>query len=716
MNATELRRLSCLLIAVTSCACGRFSRAADVTSTWTAAGVTANWSDPASWDTPTAPNNGATTYDAVIASGLATVDAPITVDGLALLGSSRLGGPEIVTVATAAIWQGREIGNAGVAVAAGATLDITGSVTRTLANGATLSIAGDATLTGSGNVDTFAGSPATSVTVSVESGGVLDLQSNADFTDGANDSDVFVRYGMLAIAGELKKTTSTGETRIAADWSVNNMGVIAAESGTLRFSSASSNFNNDGTASVAAGATLAVGGGLSTGAWNVAAGGQLVIDPATSAGAQTVSGAIANDGDIAVRGRLDVAPGASYSGSGAFALENGGRLGGTAPMMLANFNWSGGRIDHTGGITVPATGTAPQMTVSGSNSKRLGNGAALTIEGTALVTSTSNIDSLASSATPATVTIGAGGLLDLASDAGLSDGFAGSNPSAVASSLAIDGTLRKSAGGGTSHVHDNWSVENNGLVEATNGALQFHGDFQHHGTVNAEGGHVRFEGDVAGSGNFTGAGTVTMAGSYAPGAGPRAIGFGGDLSLTTANAFFIELGGTTPGSQYDQLSVAGTASLGGTLSVSFVDLGSGLFEPAVGDEFEIISAAAVSGGFSTLALPTLSAGFWQPLYGADHFTLRIASSLPADFDDDGDVDGDDLTNWQAGYGALDAEKADGDENLDGQVTGRDFLAWQRQFTPPAPLEGPAAVAAVPEPATAALLLVGLLAWRAARKR
>ena len=59
-------------------------------------------------------------------------------------------------------------------------------------------------------------------------------------------------------------------------------------------------------------------------------------------------------------------------------------------------------------------------------------------------------------------------------------------------------------------------------------------------------------------------------------------------------------------------------------------------------------------------------------------------SLPGDFDDDGDVDADDLADWQEGYGT--------------QYDGRDFLTWQRNYTGS---QG-AALQAVPEPASATI--------------
>jgi hypothetical protein len=54
---------------------------------------------------------------------------------------------------------------------------------------------------------------------------------------------------------------------------------------------------------------------------------------------------------------------------------------------------------------------------------------------------------------------------------------------------------------------------------------------------------------------------------------------------------------------------------------------------------------------------------------------------PADFNRNGTTSGDDLTHWSDGYGlSHGASKSDGDADGDGDVDGRDFLAWQRNYS------------------------------------
>jgi hypothetical protein len=86
----------------------------------------------------------------------------------------------------------------------------------------------------------------------------------------------------------------------------------------------------------------------------------------------------------------------------------------------------------------------------------------------------------------------------------------------------------------------------------------------------------------------------------------------------------------------------------------------------------------------------------------DDVRLDASPLATADFDADGDVDGNDLATWQTAYGVTSA----GDATGDGETNGADFLAWQRQFTGEAELM--AVSVAVPEPGVTIMLLIGLL--------
>jgi hypothetical protein len=180
----------------------------------------------------------------------------------------------------------------------------------------------------------------------------------------------------------------------------------------------------------------------------------------------------------------------------------------------------------------------------------------------------------------------------------------------------------------------------------------------------------------------------------------------GQYTMTSFGASIeMEIGGTIPGLEYDQLfsvdptNVITIGSANTQLNVSLIN---GFF-PSNGDVFTLIdTVGTMSANFNSINLPALPSGYaWSNVSDANTIAYQLIAPLAADFDVDGDVDGDDLMFWQTGYGtSMDAVKIDGDADEDGDVDGRDFLAWQRQFGSGIPTAG---VASVPEPSTLLLL-------------
>ncbi|MBA3482437.1 MAG: hypothetical protein H0T51_11535 [Pirellulales bacterium] len=88
----------------------------------------------------------------------------------------------------------------------------------------------------------------------------------------------------------------------------------------------------------------------------------------------------------------------------------------------------------------------------------------------------------------------------------------------------------------------------------------------------------------------------------------------------------------------------------------------------------------------------------------------------ADFDGDGDVDGQDFLTWQRGLGTM-GDKPDGNANGDNTIDAADLAIWKAQFGPGTPAA--LAAAAVPEPSTwamAALACAACLALAAPPRR
>lgn len=93
-----------------------------------------------------------------------------------------------------------------------------------------------------------------------------------------------------------------------------------------------------------------------------------------------------------------------------------------------------------------------------------------------------------------------------------------------------------------------------------------------------------------------------------------------------------------------------------------------------------------------------------------------ARTITADFDGDGNVDGDDLLALIVGFGKSGgASLTDGDANRDGRVDRTDLDVWRQQLGTANRLAGgPLVSASIPEPSTAALLAMALCAicfWR-----
>ncbi|MEQ8211283.1 MAG: pre-peptidase C-terminal domain-containing protein [Lacipirellulaceae bacterium] len=87
----------------------------------------------------------------------------------------------------------------------------------------------------------------------------------------------------------------------------------------------------------------------------------------------------------------------------------------------------------------------------------------------------------------------------------------------------------------------------------------------------------------------------------------------------------------------------------------------------------------------------------------------LTASFAADFDNDGDVDRDDLAQWRGDYGL----NENSDANDDGLSNGLDFLSWQNEFG-----SGNSQVAAstsVPEPTASSLFLLLILIGAAGRR-
>jgi hypothetical protein len=203
-------------------------------------------------------------------------------------------------------------------------------------------------------------------------------------------------------------------------------------------------------------------------------------------------------------------------------------------------------------------------------------------------------------------------------------------------------------------------------------------------------------GAFSGTGGSTGGGDIFFEGDLRPGNSPASVTFENNVSFGSAAGLKIELGGTTLGTQYDQVQVLGQLALDGTLDVLLING----FTPVAGSSFDILNWGSLSGTFSSIVLPTLGAGLtWNTsqLYTAGVLSIGV----PGDFNANGTVEASDYLVWRKGLGAI--------------YTQGDYDVWRANFgkaagSGSAMLLLPAAStgAAVPEPTSIVLCLAGAI--------
>jgi hypothetical protein len=136
----------------------------------------------------------------------------------------------------------------------------------------------------------------------------------------------------------------------------------------------------------------------------------------------------------------------------------------------------------------------------------------------------------------------------------------------------------------TGNATVNGNFVNNGLVQGPNGSGQ----------------ELTFTQFVKGAGSTTG--NIEYAGSYSPGNSPAVI-TAENIEFDPTSTLILEIGGLTPGTQYDQLDISGKAILGGTLQIALING----FTPTAGESFHILNGA-MTGTFANLNLAPLPAG------------------------------------------------------------------------------------------------------------
>jgi len=147
------------------------------------------------------------------------------------------------------------------------------------------------------------------------------------------------------------------------------------------------------------------------------------------------------------------------------------------------------------------------------------------------------------------------------------------------------------------------TLNNNGIIQLNANMLTVTGSCFNAGILKGNGTLV--------NANFANAGRL------APGNSAGTLSFTGNLANN--GMVDMEIGGTTAGTKYDQIKITGNVTLSGTLNVTLING----YTPVLGDEFTIIDAASLTGTFTTVNLPEITARAWETSYDKVNGTLTL---------------------------------------------------------------------------------------------
>ncbi|MCA9048627.1 MAG: hypothetical protein KDA89_07850, partial [Planctomycetaceae bacterium] len=165
-----------------------------------------------------------------------------------------------------------------------------------------------------------------------------------------------------------------------------------------------------------------------------------------------------------------------------------------------------------------------------------------------------------------------------------------------------------------------------GQIDVDQGTLRFLAQYQHQdGTLHLNGTSVSLSSElVVHQGEITGTGTIVgdirSSGTVRPGGSGNTgeLIVAGNYVQEAAGALQMEIGGLQSVADFDRLTVSGTASLNGTLSVGLLNG----FVPAHDEQAEVISATTVMGSFvSTLGNPVAPDTYLEPVLQTMHVVL-----------------------------------------------------------------------------------------------
>jgi hypothetical protein len=581
--------------------------------------------------------------------------------------------------------------NSTVNIGAGNTLQLSGPF---INGNATLNVQNNASLTvgAGGGTTTYPGA------VLNISGGYADLKTLTyngglvNFTAGSLSYLGNLEVGVGGLLGTDVTLGASQQLTLSGTTTIDPFHTLALSGGTLSTGGLVVNgtFNfTGGTLEITGANGLTIGSGNTFGpVFTVQAGRNLIVDNQT---------AIASGAVLAVETGAGFSTG-SMSVSGEFDLNGGVATANIRSLVNTGLIRGDGRIVSSGGANALANSAGGEIRAeSGKRLQFIGNNSAnsglINLQGgTAEFTQPLTNGATGQIVGRGTLKVGGTGLTNLGNIA-------------LASGVTdIFGDVNNNTGSATKGI----SISGNAAVNFWDDVTNTSGLFK----VNS-GSTATFFGTFSGLGITGNASDIHFEADISPGFSPASINMGGNVSFGAGSKLKIELGGTTPGTQYDQIHVGGNLSLDGALQVLLINN----FTPSLGNTFDILDWGTKTGTFSSISFPMLPAGLtWDSsqFYTTGIISVAGNNTHVGDFNHDGHVNAADIPAMLVALADLNAYKsanslsnsdlvALGDVNGDGGVSNADVQALLDLLK-----SGGGSLAAVPEPSSISLAAIACL--------
>jgi hypothetical protein len=477
--------------------------------------------------------------------------------------------------------------------------NITNNGTMRVASGSTMHVM-------NGAFTNFAGTTLKGGTYNV--GGTLEIDEL-----GSTGGEIVTNAANIILNGTTSSFIDAGGQNALSKFATNAKGASFTITGGRNFTTAGK-FTNNGTLAVgSANSTFKVSGNLtnfSTSTFTLTGGtynltGTLNFkgaDIVTNAANITVSGSSSKIVDQ--HGNNGLANFATNNGS--FTINNG-----------RNFTTAGGFTNNatlavgSGNSTFDVNGNLTNFsgtTLTGGTYNLTGT---LQFNGANIVTNAANI-TLTGASSQIIDQNGKNGLANFATNKG-TFALAGNRSFTTAGSFANAGTFTIITG-------STFALGGSGVFTQSGGTTTDNGTLSAPGAVNLQGGSLFGTGSITGS--------VQSSGIVTPGDSSKQTGIFTDKGTYTQNkagTLDISIGGTTAGTNFDELN-ASSASLNGTLNIGLINS----FVPTIGSTFKIMNFSSETGKFSTVngLIINNKEHFTIKYQGTDVLLTVVSGALP----------------------------------------------------------------------------------------